>query len=96
MTPQDDHRLQSKPGSGSIQDVQNDYQKFIAPNSYGFTSNGLELLNQSTEAYLYSILGAQVCSRQAIINKHASSFEVQQIFRQIVEDSITNYDKQYE
>ena len=41
---------------------------------------------------MYSILGAQARSRQAIINNQASSFEVQQIIGQIVEDSIINYD----
>ena len=92
MTPQDDYRLQNCPGPGSIQDIQNNYNKFISKTSYGFTSNGLELLNQSTEAYLYSILGSQARSRQAIINNQTSSFEVQQIFRQIVEDSVINYD----
>ena len=93
VTPQNHYRLQNHPGPGSIRDVQNDYKKFISKTSYGFTSNGLELLNQSIEAHLHSILGAQARSGQAIINNSASSLVVQQIFRQIVEDSIINYDK---
>ena len=91
MTPQDDNRLQNHPGPGSMRDVKNDYKKLISKTGYGFTKIGLELINQSIEAYLYAIVGAQAQSKQATINNRASFFEVQQIFQQIVEDSVINY-----
>lgn len=69
VTSQYDYVLQNHRGPGSIWDAHNNYEKFIVQNSYGFTSNALELLNQIVEAYLYSILGAQARSRQAIIKK---------------------------
>ena len=50
------------------------------------------MLNQSIEAYLYAILGSQARTRQSIVSHRASSLETQKVFRQIVADSIVNYD----
>ena len=47
------------PGVGLIRDVQNDYRKFIPKKSDGSTIKGTKLLNESIEAYIYSLLGAQ-------------------------------------
>ena len=91
VTPQDDYKWQNHPGRGSIGDIQNDYKKFIPKYSNGFTQQGLKLINKSIESYLYSILGAQAKAKQSIIGNKASAFEVQQIFTQIGEDSIINY-----
>ena len=60
VTPQYDYRLQNHQGPGSIRDVKNDYKKFIAKSSNGFTRLGLKLLNESIESYLYCILGAKL------------------------------------
>ena len=81
-----------KHGSGQLRDTQNDYRKFIPKISNGLTKKGTELLNQSIEAYLYSILGSQARTRQSIVSNRASSLEVQKVFRKIVADSIINYD----
>ena len=50
------------------------------------------MLNQSIEAYLYAILGSQARTRQSIVSGRASALETQKVFRQIVADSIINYD----
>ena len=50
------------------------------------------LLNQSIEAYIYAILGSQSKTRQSIVGNRGSALETQVVFRQIVEDSIINYD----
>ena len=55
------------------------------------TKNGAELLNQSIEAYIYSVLGAQARTKQSIYGYRASALETQKVFTQIVEDSIINY-----
>ena len=92
VAQQDEYRRQKHPGPGSIRDVQNDYKKFIAKNSNGFTRLGLKLLNESIEAYLCCILGAQARAKQSILGDRACALKVQQIFRQVFEDSVVNYD----
>ena len=59
-------------GPGQIRDTQNDYKKFIPRMSNGLTKSGTELLNQSIEAYLYAILGAQGRTRQSIFGQSFS------------------------
>ena len=56
------------------------------------TAKGTELLNQSIESYIYSVLVAQARTQQSIYGLRASALETQRVFRQIVEDSIINYD----
>ena len=80
------------PGVGFIRDFKNDYKKFIPKKSDWLTSQGTELLNQSIESYIYSVLGAQAKTKQSIYGPRASSLETQNVFRQIVEDSNINYD----
>ena len=92
VTQQDEYRRQNHPGPGSIRDVRNDYKKFIAKNSNGFTRVGLKLLNESIEDYLCSILGAQARAKQSILGDRTCALEVQEIFRQVFEDSVVNYD----
>ena len=79
------------PGVGFIRDLHNVYKKFIPKISNGLTANGTELLNQSMGAYVYSVLGAQARTKQSIYGSRASALETQKVFRQIVEDSIINY-----
>ena len=81
-----------KHGPGQLRDTQNDYRKFIPKISNGLIKKGTELLNQSIEAYLYAILGCQATTRQSIVSNRASALETQKVFRQIVADSIINYD----
>ena len=50
------------------------------------------MLHLYIEAYIYSILGAQARAKQFIVGERASSLVVKQIFRQIVEDPLINYD----
>ena len=72
--------------------MKNDYKKFIPKKSDGLTTQGTELLNHSIESYIYSVLHAQARTKQSIYGPRASSLETQKVFRQIVEDSILNYD----
>ena len=80
------------PGVGLIRDLQNDYKKFVPKVSDGLTIQGTELLNHSIESYIYSVLGAQARTKQSIYGPGASALETQNVFRQIVEDSVINYD----
>ena len=75
-----------------MRDTNNDYKKFVPRLSNGLTKKGTELLNQSIESYLYAILGAQARTRQSILSLRASALETQKVFRQIIADSIVNYD----
>ena len=79
------------PSVGFIRDVKNDYKKFVPNVSNGLTIQGTELLNQSIEAYIYSVLGAQARTKQSIYGTKASASETQEVFRQIVEDPAINY-----
>ena len=79
-------------GVGLIRDVQNDYRKFIPNKSDGLAVNGTELLNESIEAYIYSVLGAEAKTRQSIYDNRASALETQKVFRRNLEDSIIHYD----
>ena len=79
-------------GAWRIRDLKNDFKKFIASKSNGFTKKGTELINQSIEAFIYCILGAQARTKQSIYGERASALETQKVFRQLVEDSIINYD----
>ena len=79
-------------GVGSIRDLKNVYKKFIPKKSDGLTTQGTELLNQSIESYIYSVIGAQARTKQSIYGPRASALDTQKVFRQIVEDSIINYD----
>ena len=78
-------------GVGSIRDLKNVYKKFIPKKSDGLTTQGTELLNQSIESYIYSVLGAQARTKQSIYGPRASALETQRVFRQIVGDSTINY-----
>ena len=62
-------------GPGQIRDLHNDYKKFIPKISNGLTIKKTELLNQSFEAYLYAILGAQARTRQSNFGPRAWALE---------------------
>ena len=72
-----------------------DYRKYIPRRSDGlkgtFTNVGLQYLNQSIEAYIYCVLGAQANTRVSIVSHGGGSLEAQQVFRRLMEDSVINY-----
>ena len=73
-------------------EARNQYEYFICPISHGLTSVGLSRINQSIEAFCYSILGSQVNVRSSIAGSQGSSIETQREFLSLVEDAIQNPD----
>ena len=73
-------------------EARNQYEYFLCPVSHGLTSAGLSRINQSIEAFCYSILGAQVNVRSSIAGSQGSSIETQREFLGLVEDAIRNPD----
>ena len=73
-------------------EARNQYEYFISPISHGLTSAGLSRINQSFEAFCYSILGSQVNVRSSIAGSQGSSIETQREFLSLVEDAIRNPD----
>ena len=72
--------------------LKNYFKRYIPIKSNGFTKIGIQYLNQSIEAFIYSILGSQARTKQSIFSNRASALETQQEFRKIFEDSVINYD----
>ena len=66
--------------------------RFIREKSNGLNSLGQTFLVQSTEAFVYSILGSQADSRFSIVNQGEKSLQTQQIFHQLVKCSIAQND----
>jgi hypothetical protein len=69
-------------------DVENDYKTFIPKTSRGLTKVGQKLFQQSIEAFVYSVLGAQAKTRWSITGQGAKSLQTQEVFRKVVEDTI--------
>ena len=72
--------------------MKDDYRRYVPVKSNGFTKIGIQYLNESIEAFLYSILVAQARIKQSIVSNRASALKTQQEFRKIVEDSKIYYD----
>ena len=70
----------------------NDYKRYVPVKSNGLTKIGIQYINESIEAFIYSILRSQARTKQSIYSNRASALETQQEFRKIVEDSVINYD----
>lgn len=70
---------------------QTNYRNYVAERSTGFTKIGLQTLNETIESYCYAVLGAQAKTRVSIVNQGASSLQTQVVFRQLVHDSVVNY-----
>ena len=68
------------------------YNWFILKKSSGLTAAGVARLNKSIEAFVYTILGAQVNSRSSIYGTSGSALETQQVFLQLFESSIIERD----
>ena len=76
-----------------IGDVNNDYKRYVPRISNGITREvGSRLLNDSIAGYVYAVLGAQAKIRASIVNQGAISLQCQDVFRQIVHDSIVSND----
>jgi len=66
---------------------------WFAPNkTAGLTQAGLAHINQSVEAFVYCILGAQVNVRSSIIGEGGRAKEAQTEFLTLMEDTISQPD----
>ena len=73
-------------------DVESDYKTLIPKTSRGLTKVGQKLFQQSIEAFVYSVLGAQAKTRWSITGQGAKSLQTQEVFRKVVEDTIVQDD----
>ena len=70
----------------------NQYDWFVPKIAAGLTQAGLSRINQSIEAFVYCILGAQVNIRSSILGEGGRAKEAQTEFLTLVEDSIRQPD----
>ena len=70
----------------------NQYEYFLTRVSNGLTNAGQARLNQSIEALVYCVLGAQVNVRSGILGNTGSAQEVRQEFLVLLEDAIKQPD----
>ena len=68
------------------------FEYFAPNNAKGFTNIGFARINQSIQAYCYSVLGAQANSHTSIIGDSGSAKNTQLDFLILVEDAITTLD----
>jgi hypothetical protein len=73
-------------------DVENDYKTLIPKTSRGLTKVGQKLFQQSIEAFVYSVLGAQAKTRWSITGQGAKSLQTQEVFRKVARDTIVQDD----
>ena len=73
-------------------DVSTQYDWFAPKTAAGLTKAGLSRINQSIEAYVYCILGAQVNVRSSILGEGGRAKEVQTEFLALMEDAIIKPD----
>ncbi len=77
---------------GTVNYSTTDYKSLIAQSTTGLTKIGQKLLQQSIESYIYAVLGAQAKTRWTIVGGGAKSLQTQDVFRTIVEETITQND----
>ena len=70
----------------------NQYDWFAPKTSAGLTQAGLSRINQSIEAFVYCILGAQVNVRSSILGEGGRAKEAQTEFLTLMEDAISQPD----
>ena len=75
-----------------LNDIDNGYEYFLTRVSNGLTNAGQARLNQSIEALVYCVLGAQVNVRSSILGNTGSAQEVRQEFLVLLEDAIKQPD----
>ena len=68
------------------------YEHFVLPVSYGLTKAGQVRYNQSIEAFVYCILGAQINVRSSILGNSGSAQEVRREFLVLMEDAVKQPD----
>ena len=73
-------------------EIDNGYEYFLTRVSNGLTNAGQARLNQSIEALVYCVLGAQVNVRSGILGNTGSAQEVRQEFLVLLEDAIKQPD----
>ena len=73
-------------------DVSTQYDWFAPKTAAGLTQAGLSRINQSIEAYVYCILGAQVNVRSSILREGGRAKEAQTEFLTLMEDAIRQPD----
>ena len=73
-------------------DVSTQYDWFAPKTAAGLTQSGLSRINQSIEAYVYCILGAQVNVRSSILGEGGRAKEAQTEFLTLMEDAIRQPD----
>ena len=73
-------------------DYKNDYKMYVPQKSTGLTQIGLKYIQESVEAYVYCVLGAQADTKWSISSGGAKSLQTQSAFRQLVEDTIIQSD----
>jgi hypothetical protein len=78
--------------SRSPYDVRNDCKTLIPEKSRGLTRLGQKLFQQSIEAFVYSVLGAQAKTRWSITGQGAKSLQTQEVFRKVMKDTIVQDD----
>ena len=71
---------------------ENQYEHFVLPVSYGLTKAGQARINQSIEAFVYCILGAQVSVRSSILRDSGSAQEVKRESLMLMEDAVKQRD----
>ena len=70
----------------------NQYDWFAPKTAAGLTQAGLSRINQSIEAFVYCILGAQVNVRSSVLGEGGRAKEAQTEFLTLMEDSIRQPD----
>ena len=73
-------------------DVSTQYDWFAPKTAVGLTQAGLSRINQSIEAFVYCILGAQVNVRSSILGEGGRAKEAQTEFLTLMEDAIRQPD----
>ena len=73
-------------------DVENDYKILVSKKCQGLTRVGQKLFQQSIEAFVYSVLGAQAKTRWSITGQGAKSLQTQEVFRKVVKDTVVQDD----
>ena len=74
------------------EETSDQYEYFLTRVSNGLTNAGQARLNQSIEALVYCVLGAQVNVRSSILGNTGSAQEVRQEFLVLLEDAIKQPD----
>ena len=68
------------------------FEHFLPNYAQGLTQPGLARMNQTIEAFVYCILGAQVRTRSSILGSGGRAFETQRVFLTLLEDAIVMND----